>query len=325
MAKPGLTSATPSEPWAWNATLAVEQAYNDNVEQQSGPHAPDDFITSFTGVLDWENQRKRSRLPKELIVPVQGHIYHNIPDADYFEIAPEVGSPLWWQTDLWLGYRFSPRRRLFDEGNGGGPVLYMENAGTAAVRRRFGQRKQLRAELGFDGEWDDYRQGHHGRDSFTPSLVWDLRYRFWSPGDPNLSVTPRFKLEYGRRHAHADNYDRDELTLSPGFDLQFPLGIGVRFRYERSLRDYTVGSLRADDGARNSNYQREDDISQYQTWLVVPLSLVTGLAVGARYRFRSGVYDEPNRKQTDATGNTTVGVEEQFDVHEVGLEVSYTF
>ncbi len=86
-------------------------------------------------------------------------------------------------------------------------------------------------------------------------------------------------------------------------------------RYERTLRDYTVGAAKDGEGKHNRNFGRNDDIQQYQTWLTFPLPVLAGLSLGVRYRFREGVFDQPEREPKKET----------FDVHEIGLEVSYAF
>lgn len=309
----------------WHLRAAWEEAYNDNVRQSDGPDTDADVISALGLAVEWDNPKKHSRLPRAARLGVDGYVYANVSDFNYVEIHPELTYPLPWRVDMELEYVFSPRRLLYDEGGTARPVFYQENELTGTLVRRFGAERRLRAALGCVNQWDDYRDASNPRDSWTPGVVADGRYRLDVPSDFLTAIIPRLTVEYGVRHARRENFDRDELTLSPGIELQGWHGVSARFRYERSMRDYTVGEPNEASGPRNNNFDREDDINEYQTWLMVPLAFAPGLALGARYRFREGDYDVPNRKVIASDGSTVIGEVERFDVHEVGLGLVYRF
>lgn len=306
-------------PRFWSGQVAVEQAYNDNVQQENGGLQSGDFITSVSGQLAF-NEPKRKPLPYRLGMGILGRIYADLPDYSYVEINPEAEVELLPRTDGVIGYWYSPRRLLFEEESNGDNVLYAEHGVSAALQHKLGARKQLRLELGFEGVWDDYRSKDDDRDSFTPALLAEVRYRL-TPAALGFTVTPRFGFEHQWRNAHRDNYDREVAILQPGIDVDLPRGLMLRFRFERYFRDYSVDAAKEDGGRRNNNFDRHDDIEQYQTWLTAPLPLVERLTAGLRYRFRRGAYDEPNHKTPDGT----IGVHHDFDVHEVGVELAYAF
>jgi hypothetical protein len=301
---------------SWSGAVRVEQAYNDNVEQQEGTARQGDAITSIGAHIGWTNPRRR-RPPAALSLDVTGHVYADLSDFNYVEIQPEAVVPLWWRTDGIIGYRYSPRRLLFDE-DGGDEVFYQDHVVTAGLRRKFGARRQWRSELRFEGEWTDYRSPDDERNAFAPGGVWDLRYRF----DPlaGWTLTPRTDVEYAARDARRENYDRNAVEVGPGLQIERPGGPVLRLRYAHTWRDYTVDAPRGAAG-RNNNYRRDDEYDQVQGWIIVPLPHLAGVSLGARYRYRAGVYDEPNRKAPDGSD----GVTTEFDVHEVGLEITYAF
>jgi hypothetical protein len=298
--------------------MAVEQAYNDNVQQHIGAKREGAFITTLGGQLGWKDLR-RTLLPREFDFNVQGHVYDSLSEFDYVELGPEGIYPLLWGTEWYAGYTFSPRRLLFDED--GDQPFYTEHIFTTGLRGKYLSRKQLRTQLLFEVEWDNFRAPNAGRTAFIPGLLWDARYRFALPLGLPIDWTPRVGVEYAEREARRDNYNRHVVSVEPGFDVRFPGGVMLRFRYERDWRDYTVGSAReaGAHGHNNNDFGRHDDIEEYRGWLAIPLP-VEGLALGLRYRYRDGVFDAPNRKQPDGSR----GVHEVFDVHEIGLEISYS-
>lgn len=303
----------------WHASVAAEEAYNDNVQQHSAPNRDGDFITTLTAAAGWE-KRPRGWLPSEFTLWTQGHTYQHFGAFDYVEIRPEGSYPLLFNTDFVLGYLFSPRRLLFEEEASDSRVFYREHVLTTGLRGKYGTNKQLRTQLLFRGTWDGYFGVDRDRDAWIPALEWDLGYRFpvWNSG---VDFTPRVGVRYAKRYARRDNFDRDAIHVVPGFDLRLPAGIMIRFRYERVRREYTVDAANDASDQRNNNFMRLDDYEQFHTGLTIPLPFREGLALRPRYRFRHGVFDEPNRK--DAQGHS--GVQETFDVHETGLEVLYAF
>ncbi len=314
----GFVPAASAKGPEWFGSVAVEQAYNDNVQQETAPNEDGDFITTMTAQVGWE-KRKRGVLPSGFTLWTQGHVYLRFDDFNYVEIRPEGTYPLLWNTDFVLGYLYSPRRLLFEEEATAARVFYREHAITAGVRGKFGGRKQLRTQLLFRGVWDGYFGEDRERDAWIPELVWGVSYRFalW---DSRLEFSPRVGVEYAKRYARRDNFDRDVVEIVPGFDVRLPGGIAFRFRYQRVWRDYTVGALRDPDNRRNNNFGREDAYDQFHTWVVIPLPFRAGLTVRPRYRFRQGVFDEPNRKV-----NSHVGVREEFAVSETALEIACAF
>lgn len=310
-------------PWYLRAEWG--EAYNDNIRQSSGPDPDEDFITSLGVGVRWVNPKKHSLLPREGGLRVAGHIYGNYGDFNYVEINPDLTYQLPLRVDLNLEYLFSPRRLLYDDGGTAIPVFYEDNTVSTGLVRRFGAQKQLRAGLGAVVERYTYRDPNQPRDSWTPRMVADLRYRFEVPTRVVDAIVPRCAIEYGTRFADRANFDRNELSVLPGFELQLMYGVSARFRYERLMRNYTVSAPRDADGRRNNNFDREDRSDEYQTWLVVPLAMVPGLSFGARYRFRHGRYDSPNRRVTVSDGTFTVGQIERFDVHEVEIGLVFGF
>jgi hypothetical protein len=162
----------------WHLRAGWEEAYNDNVRQSDGPDLDEDVISSFGVAVEWENPKKHSRLPRAVALGVDGHVYANVTDFNYVEIHPELTYPLPWRIDAEIEYVFSPRQLLYDEGGTAEPVFYQENALWAGLVRRFGAERRLRAALGFDNDWDDYRDPNSQRDSWTPAVLADVRYRF---------------------------------------------------------------------------------------------------------------------------------------------------
>lgn len=309
----------------WHLGAEWGEAYNDNIRQSSGPDPDHDFITSLGMGVRWANRKKHSLLPREAGLRVAGHIYGNFGDFNYVEINPELNYLLPLHVDLNLEYLFSPRRLLYDEGGTAIPVFYEENSLSTGLVRRFGAQKQLRAGLAAVVDRDEYRNPNQQRDSWTPRMVVDARYRFEVPTRIVNAIIPRCVVEYGTRFADRANFDRDELNIMPGFELQLMYGVSARFRYERSMRNYTVGAPQEPSGGRNNNFDREDTTNEYQTWLAIPLTMVPGLSFGARYRFRHGEYDVPNRRVELPDGTTSIGTIERFDVHEVELGLVFGF
>lgn len=316
------TCAFASDVNLWTGRVAVEQAYNDNVPQEQSPDQVGDWITTGTGQVGWERRVPRF-VPKEARLTAQGHVYYHLTDFDYFEIEAQTAATLWARVDGLLGYTYSSNQLLYEDSATGDLIFYKENAMEAGFRRRFGAERRLRLEALFVGEWDDFGAANSGRDAFTAGGLWDARYRMSVDRAPVDEVSPRLTVAYDSRNARSDNYDRDAVTLSPGFEVRFENGMAWRVRYDHVWRDYPVPTARS-NGSRNSNFDRFDELNQVQTWLTFPLPW-DGWSVTPRYRFRDGVYDIPNRKVTTASGATQVGVREYFTVNELAVEIAYGF
>ena len=314
--------ATAADGNLWTGRVAVEQAYNDNVPQEQSPDQVGDWITTGTGQLSWERRVPRF-VPKEARLTAQGHVYYFLTDFDYFDLEAQTAATLWQRVDGLLGYTYSSNQLLYEDSATGDLVFYKENAMEAGFRRRFGTERRLRLEALFVGEWDDFDAANNGRDSFTAGGLWDARYRMSVDWPRVVAFQPRLTVAYDARNANSDNYDRNVVTLSPGFEVQFANGTAWRLRYDHSWRDYTVPTDRT-GGSRNSNFDRFDEINQVQTWFTIRLPW-DGWSVTPRYRFRNGVYDIPNRKVTTPTGATQVGVREYFTVNELAVELAYGF
>ncbi len=301
--------------------LAVEQGYNDNVQQKQGPARQSDFFTTVSGFLRWEDPRARRGLrPAEVTLKIHDREYAALRQFSYFEVQPEGAFAITRDADLVLTYLFSPERILFDEDQE--RPSYTEHAFTGGLRVAFGAANQGRTQFLFAGVWDTFHGTATDRTAFTPGIAADIRYRFAAPWLPGLGVVPRLGVEYGARKARRDNFNRDVVLVTPGLVLALPRGLAWRFQYERSWRLYSVDTARDTLAQRsNPNFEREDRIEQFHQWLTLPVPVGTGVALGLRYRFRAGVFNVPNRKQPDGR----LGVRETFDVHELGVEVSYAF
>lgn len=314
----GLPCPAPSLPTGWVGLVAVEQVYNDNIQQRQGRDREADLITRFAGQLGWKSRPSRP-LPEEMSLTVAGHLYHQYDSFSYFELRPEASYPLWWRLDLLLAYHFSPRRLLFEEEDAGRQIFYSEHAYATGIQRKFGKRRRLRARLLFQGLWQNYREPNDGRDSFTPGLLWDARYRLDLGDPPVLSLVPQLLFEYAARSACRENFDREEYVIGPGMAFELPRDVQLRLRYERSFREYSVDTPRAE--SRNGNFDRFDDLHQLQILLGAPLPWHRELAFTLRYRFRHGALDKPNRTGADGS----LGLLEHFDVHETGVGMEYRF
>lgn len=281
---------------SWTAAASIERGYTDNLQEQ--PVAREAaWFTGLSAGLSWE-RRKGGWMPRTLAATARGRIYEEFRDFDYLELGPEavfrIGS-----NDFVARYRFTPRRVLFEEDDGGAGVFYTEHAMATGVRRKFGAERRLRAQAFVEAAWAGFRDEFSDRDSVTPELSADLRYRVhdW--------FTPRLGFEVAARDARRDNYDRDAVALVAGFDSVFRhLTVGLRFK--RSWRDYTVGSSRDAQLRQNHNFARNDEIQQLDTWVVLPLPRLRTVAVRGRYKFRDGASTRADRN---------------FDAHEVGLEL----
>jgi hypothetical protein len=317
----GKSSRAEHEPRrAWGGLIGFEQSYNDNVQQSANAARQGDFISTLSVLATWEPAKRRwLLLPTEAELWLQAHVYDHYRDFTYVELRPEVAYRLGYGVDAVLGYLYAPRRLLFEEDAASDQVFYREHAVTAGFRGKLGERKQLRTQLLFRGVWTDYFGSDRPRDAWSPELRWDLAYRIdlWAR---RLELVPRIGVIRATRDARRDNYNREVVEVVPGFDLRLPGAVLLRFRYERTWRDYTVDELRDGDGHRNNNFNRTDDYDQLLTWVVVPLPW-DGVTLRPRYRYRDGVFKEPSQRQQDGT----VGQRVEFSVHEVGMELLYTF
>lgn len=296
-------SAHAEEPSFWHGSLLVGQGYTDNIRSQAGPRRDSETYTNLAVAVGW-TQHERRFLPTDLGVAAAGRVFYRFPEFNYAEFGP-VAAYRFRRTELQLGYRFTPRRLLFDREEDGGPgVYFVENLLAAEIKRKFGRRKRLRAELGVQLEWRDFEPPDGGRDSFTPEIAVALRYHVAS------FLLPRIAAEYAPRDARGANFDRDEVNVGAGFDARLPWGVITRLRYEHSWRDYTVGAERQPDRRRNSNFRRDDEVDDYQVWLWSPFPGFERLIGRIRYKYRDA----------DSTRDDRV-----FQRHEVLLEMIYTF
>lgn len=303
----------------WHGGGGVEEAYTDNVQQTTGPRREGDWITTMTAYGGYEDLDLLP-VPPEFSLWVQGHVYAQLAQFDYFEIRPQATYPLTSNLEGLVAYLFSPHEVLYDDAASARAPAYRENAVTAGLRGKFLSYRQLRSQLLFRGEWDGYFGDASERDAFTPQLVWDVSYRFNRPVPYVLELTPRLGMVYQVRTADRANFDRNVVDVGPGFDVLLPWNLALRFRYDWVNRNYTVGAPREENGRRNNNFDRTDRYDQAQVWCYVPLPWA-GFGVRPRFRFRRGYYDVPNRRNAEGG----VGIVEHFDVHEIGLEILYAF
>ncbi len=283
-----------------DAMLRIEESYTDNREEQPGPQRKDDFFTEMLAQLEWLGPWKKR--PSSFLLGAFGKVYAKADEFDYFQAIAQ-GSARFGRTDATLRYTYSPRRLLFVQEDGGSGAFYNENEIEAGVRRRFLNQRRLRLDLAFTSEWDDFVSDFDDRDSFNPGFEFGARYDL-------DRVSFRTGVEYEYRDAARDNYKRNKVDVSAGFDARLGWETLLRFSYERSFRDYTVCCERDDSNRRNSNYRRDDDIQQYQVALTAPVYFVPDLLARLRFRYRDGDSNFSDRR---------------FTVHEVGFELTYFF
>jgi hypothetical protein len=123
-------------------------------------------------------------------------------------------------------------------------------------------------------------------------------------------LTPMLDFQYSVRDAHRQNFDRDEVELSPGFESQITDWLVLRFRYKHEWRSYTVEDPQTASGRTNRNFARDDDIDEVETALVAPLPFLRGLFIGVHHRYRHG---DSNRK------------DRRYDLQEGDVGLTYNF
>lgn len=292
-----------AEPSSWAATLAFEEGYTDNVQWTGDSQNQDDaFFETIEGNFAWENLPWHYA-PDHAAAGVRGRIFNGFSERDYAEVNTEMGYDVGRTTTLSIGYDYISNQIQVDQDANGNTVYSVSHALTLAAEHKFGETKRLRAGAEFEADWDDSQGSSNARDSFTPTGGVFVRYLLHD------LFRPKAGLSYGVRDARSPNYSRDEFEVETGFEsrLTNALNLGVRYRW--IMRDYTVGSPTSPTGT-NSNYRREDHANHFEARLEYAIPYVDGMSVTARFRMRDNASNHDSH---------------DFNVHEGGLGVSYTF
>ncbi|GIW40271.1 MAG: hypothetical protein KatS3mg076_0848 [Candidatus Binatia bacterium] len=96
-----------------------------------------------------QNCRTGAFFPDRWGLEVQGSVYHELSNFDHVLVSSEARYSVGKRTELALGYLYSPRRLLFEEEEAARRVFYAEHEMEATLRRKFGERKRLRARVFF--------------------------------------------------------------------------------------------------------------------------------------------------------------------------------
>jgi len=280
--------------------VAIEEGYTDNLRADARSPV-DAFFTDLRGEATWQ-RKPRGWLPHRLGALVHGRLYGQYTNRGFSEFGPSLGYD-WDLVSLTVDYHYSPDRLRVDpattaDGFADGHDLPIE------FRSKFGKNKRWTALLELDSQWEFYDPPFRERSFFEETVEAGLRCR------ATKLVAARASVAYAVRDAISENFDREEVSVLFGFDLFLPGQVRSIFRYEKTWRNFLVGSPADPLCAQNNNCGREDDVNHFQTGLDVPVPGIETATFHFQYDYRDNASSRRDRN---------------YSVNEASLGLSYEF
>ena len=283
-----------------SGTVSIEEGYTDNVRWDKNLR-DGAWYTTFEGEGTWQ-RKPRGWLPHRLGGLMRARVYSGYGNRDYAEVGPTIGYD-WKLVSLTIDYRYSPNHLRVDPATTIGAFADVHNL-SSELRSKFGKNKRWTALLKVDFDSEFYDPGFRDRNFFQETVEAGLRCR------ATPMITPRASVAFSTRDAISSNFDREDVGLLFGFDLNLPAGIRGMFRFEKTWRNFLVGYPQDSAGQKNNNYHREDDAYNLESGLDFPVPWTSATTVKLRYRHRDNESSRPDRN---------------FYVNEASLRLSYEF